>query len=150
MLIYVHQSQSNKRRNRGEKKKGKAKHTETMRAEVARANPATLAASAHLWAKSWREQVSLAPLDSNPKALEMDCVDLRCKVVELRPVMSPTLVGCMRVAAVCSEAAIATKMCFFFPSLCFLFWLQLAISFSFFFLVLADNRQSTIFWWLWC
>ena len=44
--------------------------------------------------------MSLAAAGSKPKALEMHCVDLRLRVA------MPTLVGCMKVAAACSEAAI--------------------------------------------
>lgn len=86
-------------------------HTETTRAEVARANPAILVASTHFWAKSlrsaWREHEILAPAGSKPKAFEMDWGDFSCKVLVL-----PNLVGCMKVAAACSEAAIATNVVF--------------------------------------
>ena len=86
-------------------------HTETMRAEVARANPATLVASAHFWAKSLksacREQVSLALPWSTLDALQT--IDLSCKVV-LAGMPPPSLAGCMSVAAACSEAAISVSL----------------------------------------
>lgn len=81
--------------------------TETRRAEVARAKPAILVASTHLWAKSLRsackEQVNLAPAGSKPKALHTLWEDLNCRLVR---VGTPTLVGCISVAAACNEAAI--------------------------------------------
>lgn len=91
-------------------------HTETTRAEVARAKPAILVASTHFWAKSlrsaWREQVTLEPAPhSSPKALDTFCDDLSCKL------LLPTLVGCMRVAAACREAAIFFCLFFFLLSL---------------------------------
>lgn len=56
-------------------------YTETTRAEVARAKPATLAASEHFTAKSfrseWKEQVSLAGEDSRPKDLPTVWFDRR-------------------------------------------------------------------------
>lgn len=84
-----------------------AEHTETTRAEVARAKPAILVASANFWASSlksvWREQVSLDAVGSKPKALVTLWDDLSWRVVRAG---TPTLVGCIRVAAACREAAI--------------------------------------------
>lgn len=81
-------------------------HTETTRAEVARAKPAILLASTHLCANSLRsvckEQVSLEEATgSNPKALET-LEDLNCRLVLDG---TPTLVGCISVAAACIDAA---------------------------------------------
>lgn len=81
-------------------------HTEMTRAEVARANPAILVASTHFLANSLRsdcrEQLTLAPADSTPKALDTLWDDLNC-----RPFLAGTasFEGCISVAAACSEAA---------------------------------------------
>ena len=112
-------------------------HTETMRAEVARANPTTLVASAHFWAKSLksacREQVSLALPWSTLNALQT--TGLSCTVV-LAGMPPPSLAGCLRVAAACSEAALSVSLFLLQP------------------LTRSMVRQGLIgtnyFWWHWC
>jgi len=82
--------------------------TETRSAEVARAKPASLAASTHLLATSlksdWREHVILAAPASTPNALAR-CDDGR-DGSEAECARPPILAGCIRVAAAWSEAAI--------------------------------------------
>jgi hypothetical protein len=82
--------------------------TETRSAEVARAKPASLAASTHLLATSlmsdWREQVILAAPASTPNALAR-CDDGR-DGSEAECARPPILAGCIKVAAAWSEAAI--------------------------------------------
>lgn len=76
---------------------GGVMNTETRRAEEARAKPAIFAASVHLWAKSWREQVNLAAEGSTPKALLMPWAGRKWRLLR------PALVGCMKVAAACND-----------------------------------------------
>ena len=81
----------------------------SMRAEAARANPASLVESTHLWAKSlrsgFRDRDTLHPTPcSSPKALEGVWADLSWMLLFL------TFVGCNHVAAAWGEAAIFVSL----------------------------------------
>ena len=133
----------------------KKMHTETTRAEVARAKPAILVASTHFWAKSLisacREQVSLAAAGSTPKDLETLWAGLSCRLLLHEVEGTPTLAGCISVAAACSEAAILFSFCSLSPPLNTLYILRKKLKEMVLCGWSADNGvYLAVIWWPCC